>query len=80
LCTLVAFCPSDPPDWMIPDFSSPIPQIRGNSKCGAFQAIADHVDREGDEVVVVADTSIGAVNASIIASAYQAGNLPKEKR
>jgi len=42
----------------------------GAYECGAFKVIAPHLD-DKEELEVVAGTSIGAVNACIIASAYQ---------
>jgi NTE family protein len=50
----------------------------GAYECGAFQAIAAHIDDQGDEVMVVGGTSIGALNASIIASSYQKVKSAKE--
>ena len=49
----------------------------GAYECGAFKVIAPYLD-DKEELEVVAGTSIGAVNACIIASAYQKEKL-KEK-
>jgi len=50
----------------------------GAYECGAFQAIAAHIDKQRDDVMAVGGTSIGALNASIIASAYQRVKNAKE--
>lgn len=50
----------------------------GAYECGAFQAIAAHIDNQKDDLMVVGGTSIGALNASIIASAYQRVKSAKE--
>ena len=50
----------------------------GAYECGAFKVIAPRLD-DKEELEVVAGTSIGAVNACIIASAYQKEML-QEKR
>ncbi len=39
----------------------------GAYECGAYQALAPHLDN----LAVVAGTSIGAINSSLIASHYQ---------
>ena len=50
----------------------------GAYECGAFQVIAAHIDNQEDDLMVVGGTSIGALNASIIASEYQRVKSAKE--
>lgn len=42
----------------------------GAYECGVYKALVPHFEREGYSLSVVAGTSIGAINASVIASRY----------
>src|SRR5262245_48537796 len=43
----------------------------GAYECGVYKALIPHFEREGYSLSVVAGTSIGAINASVIASRYR---------